>query len=509
MLTQFLRARPALLRSFATKSQMLNAELNQNPEFFKAFPHLKPKAEELLEKTQFKKDELDKVNLANDVEDNPGYFESLLHHHKGYSDKNDFEKARDNELHYVDGYHSGASPFKWMSAEERGVVHDLADQKFKEIEETGLTAEEILHDKVGEGLPLRDDPVFQFLKTNRSAREMLFKPGQEFTAENIIELALRQDFGPDRSLANNTKDYVAKNEINPIAQWKFKYRKKNPYLNGEAYFAGIRKEKRKFDDLQETLGKPPTFINRPLSRNELRKKFMRKVNKKDFHWKKTDLLVQFLTPAGKIMSKYQSRLPTSTHRVMARHIKNAKSMGMFPYIGMIKAVDKMPLTSGFEDLEEYSRKLVDPLTGKIYKKNEVDHPHSQKERFERQQQILETDEQAELQMDGMPTVMSSTQLKWTDAQSFVTKKDIPSEDPNAIPYLGSEVAYESLSSKIDENLTIDDLGELFISERALEMTELEHNPISITSDFSNGDITEKTEGEIRDRIANIMASFKE
>jgi len=112
---------------------------------------------------------------------------------------------------------------------------------------------------------------------------------------------------------------------------------------------------------------------------------MRRVNKKDFHWKKTDLLVKFLTPSGKIMSKYQSRLPTSTHRIVRRHIKNAKSMGLFPYVGMIKPVDKMPLTSGFEDLEEFSRKLVDPLTGKLYKNDEVDHPHnvSQKERFER------------------------------------------------------------------------------------------------------------------------------
>jgi len=203
---------------------------------------LKPKAEELLEKTSFKKEDLDKVKMHGDSEETPGYFESLLHHHKGYTEKTDFEKERENERGYVDGYQSTSSPFKWMSQEERNVIHDLADQKFKEIEETGLTAEEILHDKVGEGLPLRDDPVFQFLKTNRSAREMLFQPGQEFNAETIIELALRQDFGPDPSLANNTKDYITKNDIDPIAQWKFKYRKKNPFLDGEAYFAGINKE---------------------------------------------------------------------------------------------------------------------------------------------------------------------------------------------------------------------------------------------------------------------------
>lgn len=36
---------------------------------------------------------------------------------------------------------------------------------------------------------------------------MLLKPGDEFTADRIIELALRQDIGPDPSLSMNKEDF--------------------------------------------------------------------------------------------------------------------------------------------------------------------------------------------------------------------------------------------------------------------------------------------------------------
>lgn len=35
-----------------------------------------------------------------------------------------------------------------------------------ELEESGLTRSEILHNKVGDGVALREDQFFQFLKTN-------------------------------------------------------------------------------------------------------------------------------------------------------------------------------------------------------------------------------------------------------------------------------------------------------------------------------------------------------
>lgn len=68
----------------------------------------------------------------------------------------------------------------------------------EQLERTGMTRDEILYNR-GTGLPLSEDPVYQYLKINRSAREMLVKPGEEFSVEKVIDLALRQDFGYDRS----------------------------------------------------------------------------------------------------------------------------------------------------------------------------------------------------------------------------------------------------------------------------------------------------------------------
>jgi len=50
---------------------------------------------------------------------------------------------------------------------------------------------------------LADDPFFQFIKNSKTAREMLLKPGDEFSADRVIDLALRQDVSPDPSLSMN------------------------------------------------------------------------------------------------------------------------------------------------------------------------------------------------------------------------------------------------------------------------------------------------------------------
>ncbi len=48
-----------------------------------------------------------------------------------------------------------------MSQEDRDKVHLAIDAKLQEIEDSGLTREELLSDNaVGKGLPVADDPVF-------------------------------------------------------------------------------------------------------------------------------------------------------------------------------------------------------------------------------------------------------------------------------------------------------------------------------------------------------------
>ena len=98
-------------------------ELKENPEFYKAFPHLQPPMykitnPELSKATDGKAVEyseeyrnigfFDQEELKPDSHDK-GYFESLMHQHDRYMDLNPSEKEemiRENELSFVQAYHS-------------------------------------------------------------------------------------------------------------------------------------------------------------------------------------------------------------------------------------------------------------------------------------------------------------------------------------------------------------------------------------------------------------------
>ena len=68
---------------------------------------------------------------------------------------------------------------------------------------------------------------------------MLIKPNEEFTPERVIEKALRQDIGPDPTLAMNRVDYQFEDKNNIMYhehEYKKKYRDNTPSLNPEAFF---------------------------------------------------------------------------------------------------------------------------------------------------------------------------------------------------------------------------------------------------------------------------------
>lgn len=114
--------------------------------------------------------------------------------------------------------------------------------------------------------------------------------------------------------------------------------------------------------------KPATFLNRPLSRNQLRRRFMRSVDKKELDWKNTPLITKFLNDTGKLYNRYQSRLPTSVHRKVAHTVKKMRHLGLLPWVGILKPTDKIPIGSYIEDLEEMHRKTIDPVTGRLFLK---------------------------------------------------------------------------------------------------------------------------------------------
>lgn len=91
-----------------------------------------------------------------------------------------------------------------MSRAEKEKIHDEIDLRLQELEDSGLSKEEILFNKP-EGIALKYDKFFQYIKENRIARELLIKPSEKFTAEVVIEKALKQNIGPDANMGLDKK----------------------------------------------------------------------------------------------------------------------------------------------------------------------------------------------------------------------------------------------------------------------------------------------------------------
>ena len=52
------------------------------------------------------------------------------------------------------------------------------------------------------------------------------------------------------------------------------------------------------------------FLHKPLTRDQIRKKYRRKIARSDFEWEDVDLVSKFLTKAAMVQNRYKTRLPT-------------------------------------------------------------------------------------------------------------------------------------------------------------------------------------------------------
>lgn len=114
------------------------------------------------------------------------------------------------------------------------------------------------------------------------------------------------------------------------------------------------------------LEKPATFINRPLTRGQLRKRFMRSVEREDIEWRNATLVTKFLNDQGKLYNRYQTRLATNVQRKVSKTVKKMRNLGLLPYVGLMKPTDKIPIGSFIEDVEEMHKKTIDPVTGRLF-----------------------------------------------------------------------------------------------------------------------------------------------
>jgi len=177
----------------------MKRELKENPEFFKAFPHL----QEMFNKEgEMRKYHTDKTLDFADPNREETFFNGLLQQHNNYMKpkENPEELLRDNEKNLIEGsMASPDGPLKYMERKVIDQIHRVIDVRMQELEDSGLSRTEILYDDPKSGVPLKDDVFFQLIKSNWTVREMLIKPNEEFSADRVIEKALRQDVGVDPS----------------------------------------------------------------------------------------------------------------------------------------------------------------------------------------------------------------------------------------------------------------------------------------------------------------------
>ena len=71
------------------------------------------------------------------------------------------ELIRDNELNLIQGSNASVDgPFKHMSQQRIDSVHEEITDRLEELEQSGLSRNEILFDDPHSGVPLKDDPFF-------------------------------------------------------------------------------------------------------------------------------------------------------------------------------------------------------------------------------------------------------------------------------------------------------------------------------------------------------------
>lgn len=103
-----------------SNSNFLKRELRENPEFYKAFPHLAPA--EYNEQTQ---------KITDAYREAP-FFQSLLHQHNDYMTPLDQPEMllRDNERNFVEAQHANVEgPHKYLTEEEKIKVHQELDKR--------------------------------------------------------------------------------------------------------------------------------------------------------------------------------------------------------------------------------------------------------------------------------------------------------------------------------------------------------------------------------------------
>jgi ribosomal protein S18 len=441
------------VRYFSDVKKVLENEFYTNPHFRRAFPHLSQNLKE----------------SEDSLKERSGWAESLLYKRKQDPVPSHLADLEENLL-FVEGYRTPTGPLKWMSQEDKDRIHAQIDFKMDELELTGLSREEILFDRPG-GLPLSQDPVYQFLRANRQAREMLVRPGEEFTAYKVIDYALRQDLGVDKTKTLPVVDRKYSHQVKDTYNLDVMQQGKYPdMIQPEDYYFS-EKYKQKLKRVKDFKGPAPLIFPRKwINPKRFEKNRQRSINLKDIHYKNTEFLSQFMTEGCRIKNRSQTRLPKSIQKRVATAIKHAKNLNLFPSQGFILPPHKMnlvPMHSGtFQNFvihSETGTMFAKKHEGEISRLNDSEYNNTI-ETIAKQFEIKNNDE------NYQENITRSKGLIDYEIQFMPTKAQIDILDAHQYLIKGTGEGKETLEKlqKSTKNLFTFDLGFGVIKEKAAD-----------------------------------------
>lgn len=178
---------------------------------------------------------------------------------------------------------------------------------------------------------MKVDPFFQFIKNNKLAREVYLKENDRFTAEKVVDIALRQDIGLDPSYSRIREKNVV--ESKGRAEYLVNLGEKGPdSLDPASYYSrhqfSIQKS---YEELKKS--QPVKHIYKPIDKYEKLKDHLRKLRKYDIHWRNVELLRQFVTKNGNIRNRMMNLLSTEDQTRVVKSIKTSRHMGAMPHYG--------------------------------------------------------------------------------------------------------------------------------------------------------------------------------
>lgn len=222
---------------------------------------------------------------------------------------------------------------------------------------------------------------------------------------------------------------------------------------------------------------------------------IRTLRKKDINWKNLPFLVKFLNEAGKLMNKYQTRLPTNIHRRLAKSVKHARHLGLLPYVDYIRGFDKIPLTSTYNDFVDNVSTVIDKRTGLI---RHIQAPSLEDKftysNYENSSEALKIQNQRilaekfknalKVEKSDMPLVPDFDQRELLRAHNYSIKKRNMDNIENNEKKAGNndneineneQIAHRRVKENIRKNFTASSLLDFYISEKSYDYNEVNNN----------------------------------